>query len=213
MNLHLALKDLGEGGAQPSWLCWTVLASVTSQIKAFQTKPVSVSVSGVKKLASRMHFVFIYIQTPVCSAVKKNTSLYVHIQQSSTLALICACPWKNIGKLTMSHSLLLHLYCKQIHRDTREQLLASSTKHGWRISYLPKCVNNSSFILSTHHKTLLEKIQKRACLKLLQTLRKVRKLILRENKSWFDRSSRSWHLRNTTECVSLEKDSQNYRNG
>lgn len=84
---------------KPSWLCWTALASVMSQIKAFQTKLVSVRVCGLKKRASGSGLCLFIYKHQYAWQWRKITyvSHYVHIQQSFARAQICACAWKNIG--------------------------------------------------------------------------------------------------------------------
>lgn len=92
------------------WLQWCL------KLKAFQTKPVWLCVCVESKEVSLwVWFVFIYIQTPVCMAVKKNISSYVHIQQSFTHARICA--WKKYRGKT--HNIAFFVIALVLHTDTQ----------------------------------------------------------------------------------------------
>lgn len=92
--------------------------------------------------------------------------------------------------------------------DTRreQQLFASSTRGGFRTSYVPNYLDNSRFIFSAHHKTLLGKIQRGT----FRVNRRVNMWITLEIKSGFDRLSLPPHLSHTAENASLEGLKQNY---
>ena len=134
MNLHLALKRFGGRPDPPDyagllWLQWCL------KLKHFKPNPfqrLSVCVSS-KERSLWVRFVFIYIQTPGCMAVRKNII---------TL-------WKeNIGNIAFFViALVLHTDTK---RATREHQLFASVNH------------IDQRIFSSRHKTPLEKIQEGA---------------------------------------------------
>lgn len=138
VNLHLALKDLEGGVFYPSdyagllWFQWYL------KLKHFKPNLCS------KEVSLCVRYVFIYIQTSECMAVKKNNLCITSCSDTSHSHMhshLCLCMRKY---LTTLHSLSLHTDTQRATREHR--LLGSFAKGGVSIgSYLPNYLSYSSF--------------------------------------------------------------------
>lgn len=101
------------------WLQWCL------KLKAFQTKPLTVCVWSLKKWASGCGLcLFIYKHQYAWQWRKIYQVMFIYNSHSRMHGFVHG---KNIGeKLTTSHSLLLHSYCTQIHRERHGRTSAVS---------------------------------------------------------------------------------------